>query len=170
MATSINNLAALYDSRDRYAKAEPLYEGALGIMEKTDRSFRQTGLQDNNARFRGVDSFRYYGELLDPELSNLQVGTAALGFPLLKSSSVELLYHFYHQVYLAPFLRDTRIRANPLGLSRSIGQELNVVLGIEEWPHLEIELVGSAFQFKSAFGLSDGELAYLGALEVEWNF
>ena len=36
-----------------------------------DHAFRQTGLQDNNSRFSGVNSFRYYGELLQPELSNL---------------------------------------------------------------------------------------------------
>lgn len=55
-----------------------------------DRSFRQTGLQDNNDRFRGVDSFRYYGELFRPELSNLHILTASVGFPILKHSSVEL--------------------------------------------------------------------------------
>lgn len=55
-----------------------------------DRSFRQTGLQDNNDRFRGVDSFRYYGELFRPELSNLHILTASVGFPILKHSAVEL--------------------------------------------------------------------------------
>ncbi|MFO0983672.1 MAG: DUF5666 domain-containing protein [Planctomycetota bacterium] len=29
--------------------------------------FRQSGLQDNNGKFAGVTSFRYYGEILDPE-------------------------------------------------------------------------------------------------------
>ena len=34
MATSLNNLAGLYDSLGDYAKAEPLYKRALAIWEK----------------------------------------------------------------------------------------------------------------------------------------
>ncbi|MEE2664567.1 MAG: alginate export family protein, partial [Myxococcota bacterium] len=41
--------------------------------------FRQSVLADNNGKLRGVNRFRYYGELLDPNLSNLQIVTAALG-------------------------------------------------------------------------------------------
>ncbi len=34
MATSLNNLAALYQDQGRYAEAEPLYQRSLAIMEK----------------------------------------------------------------------------------------------------------------------------------------
>ncbi len=34
MATSLNNLAALYHAQGRYAEAEPLYNRALAILEK----------------------------------------------------------------------------------------------------------------------------------------
>ena len=34
MATSLNNLAALYDTQGQYATAEPLYQRALVIREK----------------------------------------------------------------------------------------------------------------------------------------
>jgi len=34
VATSLSNLAALHDSQDQYAKAEPLYNRALAIREK----------------------------------------------------------------------------------------------------------------------------------------
>ena len=34
VATSLNNLAALYDAQGRYAQAEPLYRRALAIREK----------------------------------------------------------------------------------------------------------------------------------------
>ena len=156
--------------RPAFSLGYAIGSGDHDATEKDDHSFRQTGLQDNNARFRGVDRFKYYGEFLRPELSNLQVGTAALGFPLLTSSSLEVLYHIYNQVHPAPFLRDTRLRTRPLGLNRFIGQELDVVLGIEEWPHLEIELVGSAFQSESAFGPKDGEMSYLGTFQVDVNF
>jgi alginate production protein len=45
-----------------------------------DTGFRQTGLHANNDRFLGVDRFRYYGELVEPELSNLHIVTASLGY------------------------------------------------------------------------------------------
>src|SRR5213594_1201430 len=35
VATSLNNLAALYKTRGDYAKAEPLFQRALAIKEKT---------------------------------------------------------------------------------------------------------------------------------------
>jgi hypothetical protein len=54
----------------------------------TDRSFRQTGIHNNNGRFWGVDSFRYYGELLRPELSNLHVLTLSAGLPLLSTGRI----------------------------------------------------------------------------------
>ncbi len=34
MATSLNNLAGLYDNQGRYAEAEPLYQRSLAIREK----------------------------------------------------------------------------------------------------------------------------------------
>ena len=121
-------------------------------QEAQDRSFRQTGLQDNNGRFSGVDRFKYYGELLDPELSNLRIGTAALGFRIWEKSSVEILYHFYRQDHPAKFLRDAGIRRQPAGRKRGIGREIDVVIGIEEWEHVEIELIGAAFRAGPAYG------------------
>jgi tetratricopeptide (TPR) repeat protein len=34
VATSLNNLAALYETQGRYAEAEPLYQRSLAIREK----------------------------------------------------------------------------------------------------------------------------------------
>lgn len=135
-----------------------------------DRSFRQTALQDNNSRFRGVDNFRYYGELLRPELSNLHILTLAIGLPLLKESSVEFLYHSYWQDHAAPFLRDTRIKAKPLGDDNSIGQEWNIVVGIEEWKHVELELVGAVFRAGNAFDSLSGETAGYLSFGFTYNF
>ena len=136
----------------------------------TDNAFRQTGLEGNNGRFRGVNRFRYYGELLRPELSNLQIWTFAFGFRPLQDSSVELLYHLYYQTEAADFLRSARIDADPEGESRAIGQEWNVVIGIEEWEQVEIEWVGAIFRAGSAYGELSGELAYSISLKVDINF
>lgn len=148
------------------------------FQEARDRSFRQTGLQDNNAKFRGVDRFRYYGELLDPELSNLRVGTAAIGFTFWNESSVEILYHWYRQDRAAKFLRDATIRRQPAGRKKSIGHEIDLVVGIEEWEHIEIELVGAAFRAGSAYGddiandveAIEGDWSYLALLKFELNY
>ena len=121
-------------------------------QKSNDHSFRQTGLQDNNDRFRGVDRFKYYGELLKPELSNLRIATAALGFPFLENSSVELIYHSYQQVDAAKFLRDATVRRQPAGRKRGIGHEVDLVIGIEEWENFEIELIAAAFRAGPAFG------------------
>ncbi len=135
-----------------------------------DRSFRQTGLQDNNGKFRGVDRFRYYGELLRPELSNLRIFTMAVGRRLFSNSSVELAYHTYRQVEPAPFLRDARIGIRPSGLSRSIGRELDLVVGLEEWTHWEFELVLAVFESGDAYGEHAGDRAYAGIVKVNYNF
>ncbi|MEN8182272.1 MAG: alginate export family protein [Myxococcota bacterium] len=145
--------------------------GSAGEADASvDRSFRQTGLHDNDGRFRGVDRFRYYGELLEPELSNLHIGTLSVGMPVLESSSVELAYHYYHQVRAADFLRDSRLRADPDGRRRSIGHELDLIVGIEEWERVRLELVGAAFRAGAAFDDERGELAFRTVAKVEFLF
>ena len=136
----------------------------------TDHAFRQTGLQDNNARFRGVESFRYYGELLQPELSNLQIVTASLGIPLLTKSSIEILYHYYRQVEAAPDLRGDDLRARPLGIDRSIGSEIDVVVALEEWKQVDMEIVFGLFRSGSAFGPLSGETASIATFTVDYKF
>ena len=136
----------------------------------TESAFRQTGIHDNAGRFQGRERFRYYGELLRPELSNLHIWTAAIGFRFWRASSVELIYHLYHQVYPTPFLRSSRIKAKPLGTNPWIGQEWNLVLGLAEWEHLEIKLIGSLFRAGTAYGPLAGKMAYGSVVQLEYNF
>jgi len=145
---------------------------AIGSGDEEPRgggAFRQTGLQRNDGKFQGVNAFRYYGELLDPELSNLHVTTTALGHPFLESSSVELVYHYYRQVQAAEGL-SSRIKASPDGRNPSIGHELDLVLGFEEWERRRVELVGSVFRAGAAYGERRGELAFGAGFEVEIAF
>ncbi len=134
------------------------------------KQFRQTGLQDNNNKFNGVDRFRYYGELLRPELANLQIWTLSAGIPLLNNSSVELVYHHYQQVVHQDFLRDVRIRAKLTGNSGAIGQEWDLVLGLEEWRNLEMEFVTGVFRAGSAYGRLSGRTALNILLKLNYNF
>ncbi|GEM_PF-654967 len=134
------------------------------------RDFRQTGLQDNNNRFRSVSRFRYYGELLRPELSNLHIWTVALTLPILQNSSVTALYHYYRQVEPRPFLRDGRLNADPNGISPSIGHEWDLVIGLEEWQNWEFELVTAVFKADSAYGSLSGNIAVNAVFKINYNF
>ena len=95
------------------------------------QEFRQTGYEDNSGRFGGFSSFKYYGEVLDPELSNLQVMTAAAGIRFGYSVSVDAVVHAYQQQ-----LPDDELRAAlplegaPNGSSRDLGRELDFILGV----------------------------------------
>jgi hypothetical protein len=128
--------------------------------EGSDRSYRQTRLEENEAGFGGVERFDSYGVLLDPELSNLQVWTLGAGLSLLRSSSLDLVYHYYRQVEPASFLRNARIDLPLTGRHRDLGHELDLVLALEEWERFELDLVGSAFRAGRAFGAERGEWSY----------
>jgi hypothetical protein len=135
-----------------------------------DGGFRQTGLQRNNDRFRGVNRFRYYGELLDPELSNLGIATVSLGVAVLRSSSVELAWHHYRQSQPSRELRGSRLDMDPNGVDRAIGQELDLVIGLQEWDHIEVEIVGSAFRAGRAFDRAPSRWSFGGFLSIEYRF
>ena len=140
------------------------------MQESSDTGFRQTGLQDNKDSYRGVVSLRYYGELLDPELSNLHIVTAGLGFRFLSKSSIDLVYHLYRQPHAAPFLRDADVKRDPDGVHKAIGQEWDVIIGIEEWRRFEIKFVGAIFRAGKAFDPEAGKLSYLTSLRLRLNF
>ncbi len=134
------------------------------------REFRQTGLQDNNDRFNSASRFRYYGELLRPELANLQIWTAGVSLPIMANSSISALYHYYRQVDTQPLLRNGRIGPDPNGRNPSIGHEWDLVLALEEWQHWELEFVTSVFRAGSAYGDKSGNIAVDAVFKVNYNF
>ncbi|WP_210397887.1 alginate export family protein [Motiliproteus sediminis] len=93
----------------------------------TDNNFRQTGLQDNNAKLQGVTKVKIYGELLEPELSNLVIATLGWGMRTSEDSSIDLLYHRYRQVEADDDLRDSNLLDDPNGDSRDIGEAVDLV-------------------------------------------
>jgi len=143
--------------------------GDADLSDGIDGNFRQTGLHDNNGKFRGVDRFRYYGEVLRPELSNLDIFTFAIGRRFLQDSSIEAIYHRYTQADAASFMRDAAIRTDPSGLSTDIGSEIDLVIGFEEWNHFELEIVGGVFLPGDAFTGADGSALILDA-KFTYNF
>jgi alginate production protein len=149
------------------------YARASGDDEPNDgenSSFRQTGINRNKWRFNGVNRFRIYGELLRPDLSNLGIFTSAFGVRLLQNSSIELVYHKYDQAEAFNRLRDVNINVNPNGVSRDIGQEVDLVMNFREWKRLELGVTGAIFDPGKAFGDQKNDMAYSIFFDVNYNF
>ena len=102
--------------------------GDDNTSDNRDRSFRQTGLQDNNAKLNGVSKIKYYGEMFDPELSNLAIATGGIGIRPMRKTSIELIYHYYRQHKRSDEIRDAEIDEDPDGLNKILGQEIDLVV------------------------------------------
>ena len=135
---------------------------------RIDRAFRQTGLQENEARWAGVTRFKYYGELLDPELSNLAIITVGLGLRPTRQSSVDLVYHEYRQQTASTQLRGAALAADPSGLSPRLGSELDLVVGYDGVKGLEVKGVLSYFIPGQAFPQADGSV--FASVKLEWQW
>jgi alginate production protein len=137
--------------------------------DSVDHNFRQTGVQQNEARFSGITRLKYYGETLDPELSNLQIITLGVGIRPTPESSIELVYHDYRQDEALDELRDAKIEVEPSGNDREIGQAIDLVMGFEEIEDLELELVLGGFFPGRAFS-TDADAAYFAGIEIIYGF
>ena len=133
----------------------------------TITEFRQTGLHDNDARLGGLAAVRYYGELFDPELSNLEVTTLAIARELVDDVSLELIGHTYRQS-----IPDNRVRSDidqrPNGIEKDLGWELDLVLAFRRFRRWDVEIVGSHFEPGSAFPGS--ESARLGRIQIRYRY
>ena len=138
--------------------------------DNVDRSFRQTGLQDNSYQFNGVEDFRYYGETLDPELSNLSILTAGFGIRPSRRSSVDLVFHRYRQdVSASGRIEGSRIRASTNGDRRDVGQAVDLILAYHDIPKLRLRAKLGYFIPGKAFD-DAADNAYSVELGFEYDF
>lgn len=137
---------------------------ALGSGDKPDtgkdETYRQTGLQDNNGKFSGVTSFRYYGEVVDPELANLKVLTFGLAWLPQRRISLDLVGHRYRQHKLSRRWVDSQIDMNPNGSNSDLGWELDLVLGWRTNPRWDLEVVAGWFEPGDAFPRADKQALF----------
>jgi alginate production protein len=131
------------------------------------RSFRQTGFEDNEAKFSGVNDFLYYGEFLQPTLRNIRILTGGLGVRPSRQTSVELVYHLYTQDQASGEL-DSALEAEPSGRSRRLGREIDVIVAYRPLPDLELTLTGGYFWPGRAFPGADRGLGV--RVELEYKF
>lgn len=121
----------------------------------SDVGFRQTGLQDNNGKFGGVTSFKYYGEALEPELANLEVTTVGVGIRPYQSFSLDLLWHGYRMDVAKFALQNSNLRTMTNGASRDIGWGVDLVAGYRYYNRMSAELIVGHFVPGRAFDRDD---------------
>ncbi len=148
---------------------------AIGSGDKVSgdpesQEFRQTGYQDNVATLGGVSSVRYYGEALNPELSNIKILTAGLGAVHQNGASLETIYHSYKQHRLDPDLAKTALLnppARPNGSSVDLGWGVDVIATSPEfWERFQLRYTLSVFKPGLAFDPRQ-ETALLNRLNVD---
>ncbi len=103
-------------------------------FDNKNTEFRQSGLESNELKLAGVSKFKYYGEALDPELSNLEIVTAGLGFRLAPTVHVDLVYHKYRTNQYTDEIRNWALTAKMnqdpgRAPSNDVGSAFDVVVG-----------------------------------------
>lgn len=133
-----------------------------------DGNFRQTRLQDNNSKFGGVTSFRYYGELVDPELANMHIGTLGIGFLFTPKASIDIVGHYYRQDKAARRIIDSDIDQRPNGIDRELGWEIDAIVGWRPVRSWDFELVVGWFRPGKAFRRNDD--AWVSKLQIRYRY
>ncbi len=148
--------------------------GDADPADRTDHGFRQSRLQDNSDKFNGVVRLKYYGELFNPELSNLNVFTLGAGIRPVRRSSIDLVYHHYRQHKALNQIRNSEIAPRPrtlgpTGLDKELGSEVDLVFGYRAIKDLDLTLVLGYFKPGDAFQVNADD-AFLTNFEIRYNF
>ncbi len=138
--------------------------------DNVDSRFRQTGFQGNSDKLNGVARFKYYGEVLDPRLTNLMVFTGGLGIKPISKTSFDLVYHYYLQDHVSTRIRGSDLDTDPTGLSKHIGSEVDLVVGYQGIPHLQTKFILGYFFPGKAFTQSWHDGAMLASFLLRYNF
>ena len=138
--------------------------------DKVDARFRQTGFQGNSDKFNGVARFKYYGEVLDPRLTNLMVFTGAVGIKPFEKTSFDLVYHYYLQDHASTSIRGANLSTDPTGLSKHVGNEVDLVVGYQGISHLQTKFVLGYFFPGKAFAETWHDGAFLASILLRYNF
>ena len=146
----------------------------------TDDTFRQSGLHSNEFALNDRNRFRYLGEVVDPELTNLEVITLGLGLRFDERWSADLAWHNYRQIEESGDLRGTDLDYEPEDsfeddaprsvFDDDIGRALDLVIGYEASKRLEFLAVAGRFEPGDAFARERPDAAWLLRLEMEYDF
>ena len=113
--------------------------------------FLQPRTSNNKGYMFGATRYRYYGEMLDPQLSNIQILSLYAGIAIYGNVHLEFNYHKYAQNTASTQLRSSNLFIQPNGLDTDIGQGFDVILGGKFENGQEVQLVISGFYGGDAF-------------------
>jgi len=134
-----------------------------------NKRFTQSGLQGNDFALNGYNSFRYRGEVLDPELTNIQILTFGIGARIAKDWEADFALHSYNQVEVEDRLRGSDIEFDPLGVDAELGFGADFVISFSPLKQLDLKGSTGAFSPGDAFA-EDSNLAWVTQLEIDWHF
>lgn len=122
---------------------------AIGSGDRTpndgvDDVFRQTGLEDNETRLAGVKRIQTFGELLDPELSNLRVLSLGLGWRW-SAASFDAIHHIYMQDVPRKRATDSNLSLRPTGQYGVFGHELDTVLTMRLRHGIDVSIISGFY-------------------------
>lgn len=166
---------------------------------KVDEQFHQTGYEDNTGVYDGVVSLQYYGEIFDPELSNLDILTLGAGVRMSSNTSLDFVYHRYRQAEFSGGVVARDLEATDLTVFdfggrgvdngrpvktleayQKVGWEVDVVVGfVRAFGFLDIKWVTGFFIPQDALSPPFWEqlpfkpkkrTSYLNQLNVEYRF
>ena len=138
--------------------------------DNVDTSFRQSGFQGNSDKFNGVARFKYYGEVLDPRLSNIMIFTGGVGIRPGEKTSYDLVYHYYLQDHAVPKISGSDLTTDPAGLSKHVGSGLDFIAGYQEIAALQTKFVLGYFLPGRAFADTSRDGAFLASILFRYNF
>lgn len=163
------NLGGYYETTLTIAAAH-----ASGVS-KPNR-YRQSGLHSNEFRLNGKNKFNYLGEVLNPELTNIQIFTLGVGTQLSLNITADLALHAYRQVeFEENKLRGSDIDYNTNGIDNDIGSGADLILSYQPNEATSIKAIAGRFIPGEAFRLAPEDNsrrthAWVSSLEIEYRF
>lgn len=123
---------------------------------------------DHGVQYTGRDS-RWAVRLRSGTSPNLAIFTTGVGIKPSRQSSLDPVYHYYPQHNASDEIRDSALEAEPTGKNRSLGSEIDLVVGYEEIRNVEIALMLGYFMPAKAFPAASRH-SFFAKLELQLNF
>lgn len=160
---------AVHDWRPTMTIGYAFASGDSTRSDLVDSRYRQTGLQDNQSYFGGLRRIAIYGELFDPELSNLHVWTGAFGIQPRRGLAIDTVFHEYMQPVLSGSLPSSNLDGALTGLTRRVGREIDFLLTLRARRGIDVDLAVGFFQRGPAFA-SNSTPAFFWRPQVRFYF
>ena len=136
-------------------------DGDSNLDDGRDESYRQNDLQGDSEVF---------GELYQPEISNMVVQAFGIEWEAYDGVEIALMHYDYEQDTRSDDIRDVTIEVDPTGLSRDLGEEIDLIVTIEAYDNLELTLIAAQFEAGRAYGSNEGETSNFISFEIEYEF